>query len=63
MLQDIKILAIRQKCAANTMLEEAMRDLLAKYKDKASRQGYSQQNNTEVALAVHEEGGEYKKGI
>jgi hypothetical protein len=63
LLQEIKILAIRQKCAANTLLEEAMSDLLFKYKEKASQQGYPSQKNAELALAVHEEGRNYKRRI
>jgi hypothetical protein len=49
LLQEIKILAIRQKCATNTLLEEAMSDLLFKYRDKASHQGNLDQKNTELA--------------
>jgi len=63
LLQEIKILAIRHKCAANTLLEEAMKDLLVKYKDKASHHGEPLQGNAELPMMVHEEGGAYKKEI
>jgi metal-responsive CopG/Arc/MetJ family transcriptional regulator len=31
LLEEIKILAIRKKCSTNTLLEEAIEDLLIKY--------------------------------
>jgi len=34
LLEDIKILAIRKRCSANDLMEEAIRDLLNKYEDK-----------------------------
>jgi hypothetical protein len=60
LLEEIKILAIRNKCATNTLLEEAMRDLLQKYRDMSSPQRYTQQASSELGLSIHEEKKEYK---
>ena len=37
LLQKIKILAIYEKCPANILLEEAMKDLLKKYEGKKAK--------------------------
>ena len=34
LLEDIRILAIRKRCSANDLMEEAITDLLKKYKEK-----------------------------
>lgn len=34
LLEDIKILAILKRCSANDLVEEAISDLLKKYKEK-----------------------------
>jgi metal-responsive CopG/Arc/MetJ family transcriptional regulator len=34
LLEDIKILAIRRRCSANDLMEEAITDLLKKYKER-----------------------------
>jgi metal-responsive CopG/Arc/MetJ family transcriptional regulator len=37
LLEDIKILAIRKRCSANDLVEEAIQDLLKKYEKKKAR--------------------------
>lgn len=34
LLEDIKILAIKKRCSTNDLIEEAITDLLKKYKEK-----------------------------
>lgn len=58
LLQEIKILAIRKRCSTNVLLEEAIRDLLLKYRDSAA-QGYSRQATHEDGAALHEPSAKY----
>ena len=39
LLQKIKILAIYEKCSANDLMEEAIKDLLQKYEEKNLKKG------------------------
>ena len=39
LLEDIKILAIRRRCSANDLIEEAIQDLLKKYQEKNAKEG------------------------
>jgi hypothetical protein len=49
LLQKIKILAIYEKCPANILLEEAMKDLLKKYEGKKAK-GKTKRNERQNSL-------------
>ena len=51
LLQEIKILAIRNRHSTNDLLEEAISDLLSKYKEKASQDNQSKQQSLGLELA------------
>ena len=56
LLEELKILAIRNKRTANLLLEEAIKDLLDKYEAAAKKKKFAEQedNVTNVAT-VHED--------
>lgn len=61
LLQEIKILAIRNKQSTNNLLEESIRDLLNKYNNKSL---YSVNSKTEAEQSeqrVHEQSAKYVK--
>ena len=62
LLQEIKILAIRNRHSTNDPLEEAIHDLLKKYKNKSSQRKKSTQETTELNLMAHEQNSKYDKG-
>ncbi len=62
LLQEIKILAIRNRHSTNDLLEEAIHDLLKKYKDKSSQNNKSTQETLELGPILHEESSKYGKG-
>jgi hypothetical protein len=56
LLEDLKILAIRKKCTANVLLEEAIKDLLEKYKATEKKNEYTEQeDNVTNVGTVHED--------
>ena len=60
LLRRIKILAINRRCSANTLIEEAIKEHLAKYeKESPSWGSYSKKDSP--SLAVHENPQEYDK--
>jgi metal-responsive CopG/Arc/MetJ family transcriptional regulator len=60
LLQEIKILAIRNRHSTNDLLEEAIQDLLNKYKNKSLQSGKLTQT-AELNYTVHEQGAKYSK--
>ena len=44
LLENIKILAIYEKCSANDLMEEAIKDLLKKYEAQKKERGPKGQN-------------------
>ena len=62
LLQEIKILAIRNRHSTNDLLEEAISDLLNKYKDKTTKDNESKQGTLELGPMVHEQSSKYGKG-
>jgi len=61
LLQEIKILAIRNRHSTNDLLEEAIHDLLKKYKDKSSQNEKATQETASLDLMVHEQSSKYDK--
>ena len=61
LLQEIKILAIRNRHSTNDLLEEAISDLLSKYKDKSSQDNQSKQQSLELGSMLHEKSAKYTK--
>jgi metal-responsive CopG/Arc/MetJ family transcriptional regulator len=61
LLQEIKILAIRNRHSTNDLLEEAISDLLNKYKDKTTKDNESKQGTLELGPMVHEQSSKYGK--
>ena len=61
LLQDIKILAIRNRHSTNDLLEEAIQDLLNKYKNKPSQSEKSTQETAVLNSMVHEQSSKYDK--
>lgn len=61
LLQEIKILAIRNRHSTNDLLEEAISDLLIKYKDKASQNDQSKQQTLGLEFSLHEKSPKYNK--
>ncbi len=56
LLEELKILAIRKKRTANVLLEEAIKDLLDKYKASAKKNEYTEQeDNITNAGIVHKD--------
>ena len=62
LLQEIKILAIRNRHSANDLLEEAIHDLLKKYKDKLPQNNKSKQETLDLGPILHEQSSKYGKG-
>ena len=62
LLQEIKILAIRNRHSTNDLLEEAIHDLLKKYKDKSPQDNKSKQETLELDPMLHEQSSKYGKG-
>ncbi|PKN68510.1 MAG: hypothetical protein CVU54_14425 [Deltaproteobacteria bacterium HGW-Deltaproteobacteria-12] len=62
LLQEIKILAIRNRHSTNDLLEEAIHDLLKKYKEKSSKDEKSTKENASLDFVVHEQSSKYEKG-
>lgn len=62
LLQEIKILAIRNRHSTNDLLEEAIHDLLKKYKDKSPQNNKSTQETLELGSMLHEQSSKYGKG-
>lgn len=62
LLQEIKILAIRNRHSTNDLLEEAIHDLLKKYKDKSPQNNKSKQETLELGPMLHEQSSKYGKG-
>ena len=62
LLQEIKILAIRNRHSTNDLLEEAIHDLLKKYKNKSPQRKKSTQESAELDLMFHEQSSKYNKG-
>ena len=61
LLQEIKILAIRNRHSTNDLLEEAIHDLLKKYKDKSYQDNQSKQQSLELGSMLHEKSAKYTK--
>ena len=61
LLQEIKILAIRNRHSTNDLLEEAISDLLNKYKDKTSQDNQSKQQSLGLEFSLHEKSSKYGK--
>jgi len=61
LLQEIKILAIRNRHSTNDLLEEAIHDILEKYKTKALQSEKSRQETAQLNFAVHEPSEKYGK--
>ena len=61
LLQEIKILAIRNRHSTNDLLEEAISDLLSKYKDKSSQDNQSKQETLDLGPMLHEKSSKYGK--
>jgi len=61
LLQDIKILAIRNRHSTNDLLEEAIQDLLNKYKNKSSQSEKSTPETASLNFMVHEQNSKYDK--
>ena len=61
LLQEIKILAIRNRHSTNDLLEEAISDLLNKYKDKNTIDNQSKQQSLGLEFGLHEKGAKYNK--
>ena len=61
LLQEIKILAIRNRHSTNDLLEEAISDLLSKYKDKSSQDNQSKQQSLGLEFGLHENSSKYGK--
>jgi len=61
LLQEIKILAIRNRHSTNDLLEEAISDLLNKYKDKTTKDDQSKQQTLELGSILHEKSSKYGK--
>ncbi len=56
LLEELKILAIRKKVTANLLLEEAIKDLLDKYKVVVKKNDYTEQeDNVTNVGTVHED--------
>jgi predicted transcriptional regulator len=56
LLEELKILAIRNKRTANLLLEEAIKDLLDKYEAAAKKKTFAEQeDNVKNIGAVHED--------
>lgn len=62
LLQEIKILAIRNRHSTNDLLEEAISDLLNKYKDKTTKDNQSKQQSLGLEFNLHEKNSKYDKG-
>jgi|GEM_PF-2249137 len=62
LLQEIKILAIRNRHSTNDLLEEAIHDLLNKYKDKSPQNNKSTQETLQLGPMLHEQSSKYDKG-
>lgn len=62
LLQEIKILAIRNRHSTNDLLEEAIYDLLKKYKDKLPQNNKSKQETLDLGPILHEQSSKYGKG-
>ena len=62
LLQEIKILAIRNRHSTNDLLEEAIHDLLHKYKNKPAQSEKSVPETATLDLMVHEQSSKYGKG-
>ena len=62
LLQEIKILAIRNRHSTNDLLEEAIHDLLKKYKDKSPQDNKSKQETLDLGPILHEQSSKYGKG-
>jgi metal-responsive CopG/Arc/MetJ family transcriptional regulator len=62
LLQEIKILAIRQRHSTNDLLEEAIQDLLNKYQNKPAQSEKSTPENATLDLMIHEQSSKYSKG-
>ena len=61
LLQEIKILAIRNKLSTNDLLEEAIQDLLKKYENKSHKSEKSKQETAQLNFAIHEQNPKYDK--
>lgn len=61
LLQEIKILAIRNKQSTNNLLEESIRDLLNKYSEKYPYSVKSNSKAEQQDIIVHEQIAEYGK--
>jgi metal-responsive CopG/Arc/MetJ family transcriptional regulator len=61
LLQEIKILAIRNKQSTNNLLEESIRDLLNKYNNKSIYSVNSKTENEQSEQKVHEQSAMYVK--
>ena len=61
LLQEIKILAIRNKQSTNNLLEESIRDLLNKYNNKSIYSANSKTENEQSEQRVHEQSAKYVK--
>ena len=61
LLQEIKILAIRNRHSTNDLLEEAIHYLLNKYKNKPSQSEKSTQETAVLNSMVHEQSSKYDK--
>jgi predicted transcriptional regulator len=56
LLEDLKILAIRKKRTANVLLEEAIKDLLDKYKAEEKKNEYTEQEDKIIGVrTIHED--------
>ena len=54
--EDLKILAIRKKRTANVLLEEAIKDLLDKYKAEEKKNEYTEQEDKIIGVrTIHED--------
>ncbi|HNY51760.1 MAG TPA: ribbon-helix-helix domain-containing protein [Smithella sp.] len=62
LLQEIKILAIRQRHSTNDLLEEAIQDLLNKYQNKPAQNEKSVPETGTLDFTVHEQSSKYDKG-
>ncbi|MBP7766235.1 MAG: ribbon-helix-helix domain-containing protein [Syntrophaceae bacterium] len=62
LLQEIKILAIRNRHSTNDLLEEAISDLLNKYKDKNTKDNQAKQQSLGLEFSLHEKSSKYDKG-
>jgi len=62
LLQEIKILAIRNRHSTNDLLEEAIHDLLNKYKNKLSQREKVTPETAVLNSMVHEQSSKYDKG-